>query len=303
MTNKILFNNYSTSIKILFLAGIALVSLGVFSLLSIVMVTTIYDIPLLSNPGVLKDTSNVHVLGALKLMQVMQAVGLFIVPVLIFARLCSTNIWNYLMLHKKPFMYSVFCTVLLMMSVQPFINWMAELNSMMPVPQWMRDSEQQAAEVTKTFLKMSGTGDLLINLFMIALIPAIGEELLFRGALQPLLQKLSHNKHIGIWLAAILFSALHMQFLGFFPRMFMGAAFGYLLVWSGSLWLPIVAHFMNNGGAVVLSYLVQKKGLSEESETFGTGQGDIIFVIISALIASVMMFAIYRFEKQKTLAQ
>jgi hypothetical protein len=184
-----------------------------------------------------------------------------------------------------------------MLSAQPLINWMAELNSLMPAPEWMHDSEKEAAAITKIFLQMNGAGDFMINLLMIALIPAIGEELLFRGLFQPLFQKITNNPHLGIWLAAILFSALHMQFLGFFPRMFMGAAFGYLLLWSGSLWLPIVGHFINNAGAVFIAFLIQKNGISEEIETVGTGQEELHYVVVSGLLVAVLLYVVHKFEK------
>jgi hypothetical protein len=167
----------------------------------------------------------------------------------------------------------------------------------MPAPAWMHNSEKEAAAITKIFLQMNGTSDLLINLFMIDLIPAIGEELLFRGLFQPLFQKLTNNPHLGIWLSAILFSALHMQFLGFFPRMFMGAAFGYLLLWSGSLWLPIIGHFINNAGAVFIAFLIQKNGISEEIETVGAGQGGLLYVVVSSLLVAVLLFVVRKFEK------
>jgi membrane protease YdiL (CAAX protease family) len=219
------------------------------------------------------------------------------VPALVFAKLDSNKMVAYLSLHKKPFFYSLICAVLIMLCAQPLINWMAELNSQMPAPAWMHQSEKDAAEVTKIFLQMDGINDLLINLFMIALIPAIGEELLFRGLFQPLFHKLTNNPHLGIWLSAILFSALHMQFLGFFPRMFMGAAFGYLLLWSGSLWLPMIGHFVNNAGAVLIAYLIQKNGISQEVETVGAGDGGTLYVVVSAAMVFVLLFVVRKFEK------
>lgn len=297
MSQKIILEQHKPASKLLILTGLALLSLGIFSIISIVLATTVYQIPLLSNPGILKDTSNPNVIPALKMMQVMQALGLFIVPTLVFAKLDSSKIVAYLSLHKKPFLYSLICAVLLMLCAQPLINWMAELNSQMPAPVWMHESEKEAAEITKIFLQMNGMNDLLINLFMIALIPAVGEELLFRGLFQPLFQKLTNNPHLGIWLSAILFSALHMQFLGFFPRMFMGAAFGYLLLWSGSLWLPMIGHFVNNAGAVLIAYMIQKNGMPQEVETVGAGEGGTLYVMVSAAMVFVLLFVLRKFEK------
>jgi uncharacterized protein len=297
MSKRIILEQQSATSKLLILTGLALFSIGIFSLLSIVLATSIYQLPILSNPGILKDTANPNVIPALKMMQVMQALGLFIVPTFIFAKLDSNKISAYLSLNTKPAFYSLICAVLIMLCAQPLINWMAEINSLMPAPAWMHESEKDAAAITKIFLQMNGTADLLINLFMIALIPAVGEELLFRGLFQPLFHKLTNNPHLGIWLSAILFSALHMQFLGFFPRMFMGAAFGYLLLWSGSLWLPMIGHFVNNAGAVLIAYLIQKNGMPQEVETVGAGEGGTLYVIVSAAMVFVLLFVVRKFEK------
>lgn len=301
MSKEATLQNSKPLSQLLILTGIALLSLGIFSVLSIVLATTVYHVPILSNPGILKNTSEPNVLAALKMMQVMQALGLFIVPTLVFAKLASKNVFGYLKLNFAPFFYAALCTAILMLCAQPLINWMAELNSMMPAPEWMHNSEKEAAEITKIFLQMNGFGDLLFNLFMVALIPAVGEELLFRAGFQRLFQKLTNNPHIGIWLAAILFSALHMQFLGFFPRMLMGALFGYILLWSNNLWLPIIGHFVNNAGAVVLSYMIQRNGLPEEVETVGTGAGSSLYVIVSALMVFILLYVIWKFEKSNTL--
>lgn len=301
MSKKIILEHQSPTSKLLILTGLALLSLGIFSILSIVIATMVYQVPLLSNPGILKDTTNPQVIPALKMMQVMQALGLFIVPAIVFAKLDSTGMLNYLKLNKKPFLYTLLCAVLIMLSAQPLINWMAEINSLMPAPEWMHKSEKEAGEITKIFLQMNGMSDLLINLFMIALIPAVGEELLFRGLFQPLFQKLTQNHHLGIWLSAILFSALHMQFLGFFPRMFMGAAFGYLLLWSGSLWLPIIGHFVNNAGAVFIAYLIQKSGMPQEVETVGAGDGGTLYVIVSAILVGVLLYVVRKYEREHNL--
>lgn len=298
MSQKIVLEQTNPVGKLFILTGIALVSLGIFSILSIVLSTTFYHVPILSNPGILKDTSNRNVIPALKMMQVMQALGLFIIPTLVFAKLDSNKIWAYLSLNKRPLLYSLLCSILIMLCAQPLINWMAEVNSLMPAPEWMHQSEKEAAEITKVFLQMNGPVDLLINLFMIALIPALGEELLFRGIFQPLFHKLTNNPHLGIWLSAILFSALHMQFLGFFPRMFMGAAFGYLLLWSGSLWLPVIGHFVNNAGAVFIAYLIQRKGIPREVETVGAGQGGTLYVVVSAAMVGVLLYVIQKYEKE-----
>ena len=114
----------------------------------------------------------------------------------------------------------------------------------------MKAMEASAMALTERFLAADGIGGLLLNLGLMALLPALAEEMSFRGVLQGVLSPQRHT-HVAIWVTAFIFSAIHMQFYGFIPRMMMGALFGYVFVWTGSLWVPIVMHFINNGIAVV----------------------------------------------------
>jgi membrane protease YdiL (CAAX protease family) len=116
---------------------------------------------------------------------------------------------------------------------------------------------------------------------------------LFRGLLQRLLKEWLGNIHFAIFMAAFLFSAMHMQFYGFFPRMLLGIMFGYLFYWSGSLWVPICAHFINNGSAVIFSYLGQRGLLSGNYEDFGATE-NVFLILMSGLIIPVLFFFIYR---------
>ena len=122
-------------------------------------------------------------------------------------------------------------------------------------------------------------------MLIIALIPAFGEELLFRGLIQKGLFKSWGNIHLAIWLSAFLFSALHLQFLGFIPRFLIGGLLGYLFFWSGSIWLPILAHFVNNATAVLLSFMINKGVINKELEEIGTQaeQGPMLFICLLSL--------------------
>ncbi len=120
---------------------------------------------------------------------------------------------------------------------------------------WMRAREAAAKGISDAFLQGSGYPDLVWSLLIVAVLPSLGEELLFRGTLQPLFSRWTGSKHAGVWLSAILFSAIHMQFFGFVPRLLLGVIFGYALLRSGSLWLPVLLHFWNNGTIVVVTWL------------------------------------------------
>lgn len=142
-----------------------------------------------------------------------------------------------------------------------FIDWNAHVSfpeALKGFEEWAREREDLAESVTKFLTQFSGADELAVGFLVIAVLPAIGEELVFRGMLQPQLYRSCNNIHVAIWTSAILFSAFHLQFFGFVPRMLLGALFGYLYYWSGNLLMPMFAHFVNNGFSVLMLYLRQQ---------------------------------------------
>lgn len=243
-------------------------------------------------------------LAITKVIQISASIGMFVMPAFLFARIESRNWRDYLKLN--PFLPVFFLlTFLLMFFSVPMLEWTVELNKSMKLPgflrgveEWMRIKEDQTAEVTRQLLTMNTTGALLVNLFMLAVIPAIGEELIFRGCLQRLFYRLTSNYHIAIWVTAITFSAIHMQFFGFIPRMLLGAMFGYLLVWSNSLWLPILAHFINNATAVITAYIYQQQGKGLE-QLDQPGQNSWPVYLASLILTTTMLWYFYQRSKRQ----
>lgn len=136
-----------------------------------------------------------------------------------------------------------------------------------PIERWMQAKEHELGELTNYLTTFNTPAQLALAMLVIAVLPAIGEEVLFRGVIQRRFTEWTGgNPHVGIWLAAAVFSAIHMQFYGFFPRMLLGALFGYLYVWAGNLWVPILAHFVNNGFTVLMIYLRQRQVISMDIE-------------------------------------
>jgi uncharacterized protein len=247
------------------------------------------------------DKSN---LPLLKYLQITQSIGLFIIPPFIAASLFGSTISSYLKIRNKPYPFVLIIVIILAIISIPFINYLAELNanvnlpdSMERIENWMKEMEETAAELTEMLISANTFDVFLLNLFMIAVLPALGEELLFRGVIQKQLTRFFRNHHAGIWVAAILFSALHMQFYGFIPRMFLGVLFGYLLVWTGSIWIPITAHFVNNASAVLFYYLFSNDMVNEELETIGATESDMYYVIASMAGMFIFLFLIYRYQK------
>ncbi|SHF41061.1 hypothetical protein SAMN05444274_105118 [Mariniphaga anaerophila] len=294
--------------QLMFSAFIILVSFLAFMLVSMLLaipifgLSSILDIP---NINDLTDSSGINVL---KYFQVIQSIGLFIIPPIILAWLFQGQISDYLLLNRKSNSKSIFLVMILVLSSLPLINFIGEWNAQMQLPgwlsgmeSWMKNAEENAAVLTEAFLKVDNIGGLLFNLFMIALLPAIGEELLFRGVIQRIFCNWTKSHHWGIWISAILFSALHIQFYGFVPRMLLGVLFGYLLVWSGSMWLPVVAHFFNNGFAVVAMYLIDKNILNPGVEEVGATPESRYSAIISLILVFLLMFLIKRENRNNEL--
>lgn len=144
----------------------------------------------------------------------------------------------------------------------PVLEYIASLVRLMPLPEGVENGAIQAQEASNilqaAFLQAPNIGILLLNIFAIAIIPAIGEELLFRGVYMQLLYRFFKQRiHIAVFISAFLFSIMHGQYYNFFSILLMGLLFGYLYYWSGNIMVTIWAHFINNGVAVVLSYLHQ----------------------------------------------
>ena len=219
---------------------------------------------------------------ALKWFQFVQTVGTFLLPPFVVAWLWSSQPLCWLRLRQQSAVsnqYSVWVyvsAIVLMVVAIPGINLIADWNSRLELPacmagieQWMRAQEDAAMMLTARFLNVRGVGPLLVNIGLMALLPAMAEELTFRGVVQSFISR----KHVAVWVTAILFSAIHMQFYGFVPRMLLGALFGYALVWTGSLWVPIVMHFTNNVITVVAYWIISNKGIDPEAiEMFGVGE-------------------------------
>jgi len=287
--------------QLVFSAFVIIVSFLIFLFISLALAVPVFGLDAVINMPSINDLNNPESLRILKYFQVVQSVGLFIIPPFILGWLFHGNTSEYLGLDNRITLASVVMVTVLIIASQPFINFVGEWNMQMHFPErfsgvenWMKNAEENAALLTEAFLNVETTGGLLFNLFMIALLPAVGEELLFRGVIQKILTNWIKNHHWGIWIAAILFSALHIQFYGFVPRMLLGVIFGYLLVWSGSIWLPVVAHFINNASAVTAMYFIEKDMLNPSLENIGSTSESYYIAGISLVVMLSTMWIIKR---------
>lgn len=239
----------------------------------------------------------------LKFYQIVNQIGIFILPSIFFSYLVSNTSIKYLSLNKIPRLISILIGGLIIYTILPFNNYLDELNRQVSLPdflsgveEWMKEKENQTKELTELFLNTHTISGLLINIIIVAMLPAIAEELLFRGILLKLLSNLTRNIHVGVLLSAIIFSAIHFQFYGFLPRMMLGVILGYLFVFTGNLWVPIFVHFLNNASSAIVYYLHYNNYINIPMEDFGSSS-NIVYIIGSLLITIwLMMTIIYHKE-------
>jgi membrane protease YdiL (CAAX protease family) len=238
-----------------------------------------------------------HVVTAIWILQIASTtIPLFVAPV-VFARFVVKEPRAYLKPSTHiPIVFFVLVFAVMLFST-PLMEWLISINQKMTLPQplkgleqWLRDKEKQAQDETQLLLQMKTLGSMLFTLVEIGLLTAIAEEFLFRGCVQGIFTNWTKSPHWGIWIAAILFSAFHMQFFGFLPRMLLGVFFGYFVYYSGSIWTSVLGHFINNGTAVVLTYLFQQKiiGFDPDSSHYN------YIITTFSLIFTVLLFLIYQ---------
>ena len=289
--------------KIVFVLMLLITGLIMTLGVGILVAIPLFQVNLLTDMTALTDVSNPVVMSLIKYLQIVQSIGLFIMPPLLAGYFFEKNALVYLGMKKKPGGLILIAVLLLMFFSIPFIDWLVSINESMKLPsflqgveQWMKDSEEQAAQLTTAFLNVHTAGSFLLNILIIAILPAVGEELLFRGLLQKLFREWFKNIHVAIFFTAFIFGVVHLQFYGLLPRMFLGVIFGYLFYWTGSLWAPVFSHFLNNATVVAVSFLGNLGIIKIDYENFGNN--DNFFLIAGSLIfSSLIVWFIYKNQK------
>jgi membrane protease YdiL (CAAX protease family) len=242
------------------------------------------------------DMNNPAFINAVRVMQLISTFFMFFLPAVVMA----------FILNKKPFRLlgfnfyfsprQIIIVILIMLAALPLVGALGELNKMIPLSKdlelYFKGMEDRYADTVKLLANITSPGAYVLALLIMALAPAIFEETLFRGALQNLLQKISNNPWVSIGVTSIIFSAIHMSFYGFLPRLALGIVLGLIFHFSGSLWLAIIAHFFNNALVVTQIYIYTRQGKSVEdamNETFPLWWG---------LIGIAVLVVLFKFYKE-----
>jgi membrane protease YdiL (CAAX protease family) len=274
-----------------------LIILGVgFALLIILLIAGMIvsgsDLSVLTKPAVSLSISDI---AFMKYLLIVQDISLFIIPSIIILKLMKPESEAKLTGFRVPQPKEVILLVILAFCLFPITSFTGKINEAMHLPdwlsgveQWMIRQEDKSDNLTESLIAAKTFPVLLLNLFLIAVLPAVGEEFIFRGVFQKIFYQLFRSGHLAIWFSAILFSTLHFQFFGFIPRLILGLIFGYLFFWSGSLWMPVISHFVNNAFPVFLSYMQDKGNLNTQTD-FPLCQ-HAITILLSVAVCMVILF-------------
>ena len=298
------FIQMSVPAKLLLLLILVLFFMLMGSMVAVLIAVPLFDKDLTALFRMIENPDAAHI-GAVKFFQIIQSIFLFLIPALMAAWLFSENIFNYLKADTKVSAFTLAMVLMSLFIAVPLMNAVTLLNTQLDLPVWMnglenkiKAMEDSAGRLTELFLVSDSYGDLAVNFLMIAILPALGEEFLFRGVLQKLFIDWTKNSHIGVILAAFLFSFIHFQFYGFIPRFLLGLYFGYLLLWSSSIWVPVIGHLINNGIAVIYYHFATKPMGDNVMDKIGTDKGVNYTLYLSIFLTSVILAIIYEHEKK-----
>lgn len=296
LERKMPLTDQNPGVQFFSLILIILLSMFFFNLFAIVAAIPIWGMKVINNISELTELLNPESIRFMKFIQVVNQFALFIFGPIFFAFLVERNWINYFKLNKKPKLNLLLLSSLSIFAILPFVSWIGDINQGMSMPSylsgledWMKSAEDNASRTMLAFLNVKSIWAMIFNVIMIALIPGIGEELLFRGIILKLFKKLTKNTHLAVLFSAILFSALHMQFYGFLPRLGLGLLLGYIFVYTGSLWIPIFIHFLNNAAAIIFVYASNSTEiLTTDIESFGS-TNSIVIAMISLIVVTVII--------------
>jgi uncharacterized protein len=287
------------SLLIVLCAGLILFS--VFLLSGTIIFNT--NLALLENPSSVAGKDGI---GFIKYILISQDISFFIVPAIILLIKLKKPDQQGIFNVKIPPADELILVVLLSFCLFPITAFTGQINSGMNLPdwlsgieQWMKEKEDNADNLLDVIISQGNFGVIVLNLLIMSVLPAIGEELIFRGVFQKILSKLFRSGQVAVWITAFVFSAIHFQFFGFLPRFILGLVFGYLFLWSGNLFLPILAHFVNNAVPTIGSSIQNLDKITSVADL--TIWKQIILLPLPVLI-SIMILLYFRNKESEKLS-
>jgi uncharacterized protein len=243
--------------------------------------------------------------GFIRYLLIMQDITLFIIPSIIIMILLRPGNSGRLPEAKIPGIIEIALVLVLAFCIFPISSFTGQINSAIHLPDamkgletWITEKEEKADNLIEMMISSRTFWSMVLNLVTIALMPAIAEEMIFRGVFQKIFGRLFRSDHIAVWVTAIIFSAVHFQFYGFIPRLILGLVFGYLFLWSGTLWLPVIAHFVNNAFPVILAYVQGIQQINAAPDVSLLKQA--VFLPVPVTISLIILYYFRNKSKQVT---
>ncbi len=271
------------------------------NLVSALVIQGITNVLLLDYQAILQNISTENTLSKRNLLRsitIFNQLMTFLVPSALVMWMAYPTRWkNELCLNRSSNAVIILLGVLFLFATFPLAQGVFSINKSLPLPTSVVELEEKINLLSKALLVMESPWELVFNIITIAVIPAIGEELLFRGVLQQQFARWLKKPVLALWLAAFIFSAIHGQFLGFLPRLLLGAALGYLLLWTQNLWIPIIAHFFNNAIQILVAYfrtdLLESVKLAQEPTI------PLFLMVVSSIFVLYLGFMIKKLSRHK----
>jgi membrane protease YdiL (CAAX protease family) len=289
------------ALQILMLVGLAVVGLSLASFVALAIAQIGYGISAFQFADLTANPSRYpHAWDLLMIYEGLSLAGLgagaLVVPLVL-----RQGVGSYFTPHRLGAAWWLGGAALLIICLIPFLSTIVAWNANVHFPAglhdfelWARDKETQAGDLTKFLTDFNTPSRLLVGLLVIALVPGIAEELVFRGVIQRNLVRLFGSRHVGVWLAAAVFSAVHVQFFGFVPRFLLGLVLGYLYEWSGNILVSMVAHFTQNAFQLVLLYLAQSRHLPSSLDPDSNQALPWPSVLLSAVLSAALLYFLYQ---------
>ncbi|MGN6178678.1 MAG: lysostaphin resistance A-like protein [Mucilaginibacter sp.] len=286
-------------LQFLLLAAILIVALIIGTFAGLGIVLALYGIDTMKAITTV-NTAVPHFASALWVVQFAGTTFPILATPVFFAYVVMNDKANYLRTNFRFPPQLLIIVFAIMLCAFPVIELLSNINQKIPVPhflQWMADNQKTEQKLMDAMMNMKGVWDAIYDVLFIGLLTAIVEEFLFRGCIQTIFARWTKNIHVAIWVTAIFFSAFHLDFFGFLPRVLLGAMFGYFVAWSGSIWTSVWAHFINNGTIVVVTYLYQV------NHTRVSPDDNHVFNSLAYIISAVIILFLFWVYRRMTLQQ
>lgn len=299
MTDRGILGTLHPFLKLLLLAIFMLAGMMIITFIGLLFAIPFTGVDILNQLGAITENLNL-----MRYIQLLSHVGLFVVPAVFFGFLVGKNPMRYYMADQVSNIKIWIIAALIMLAIVPLVYFLMQLNQQLSLPEsmsnieeWMRRSEDEAERVMQQLLNVTSLQAYLFNIMLIAVLPGLGEELIFRGVIQRIFIQWAKNIHIAVIITAILFSAMHMQFYSFLPRVALGIALGYMFVITGNIWIPVFAHFFNNAAAVTVYYISYNIGVLNQ-EKLANSQIPNTAIIMSMIAVIILFYLMIKLQRK-----